>query len=512
VVNQPDDISCASETDGRIESFSSGGVGSNTYTLYLGDPVDAFNPSATSTIVASNDFGTFEGLSDATNYYIAVTSGSTCQDIEGPYVVARPEPIVFQANATAISCSGENDGTITVEVISGGEGLLQFAIGPNFNEFFSDPDNPTTYVFEDLEGDANGREYTVLIQDSQGCSELTTVMVFEPEEIEVSSVETPEICLGFADGTAQLTITGGTPFVDGVGTTYYETSLNSNDDADFVRNDSLFFENLSGGETYVVFVRDANGCTTSIVIPIEIGVDIVAEPIVEYGCDGIFPNSTARVEMQNQSVLSEVLFSLDIDDVSVASTDRMWGDLPAGAHIVYIYHQNGCTTMVEFTIDPYEPLMLEAQKTGPNEITAIATGGFGGYEFFFQGESTGENNIFNISVDATVNIRVVDQNGCVAELVFPFDFDGMVDIPGFFTPDGDGLNDEWFPRNREFFPNIDVIIYDRYGRVVAQLDQVSKWDGNYEGSPLPTGDYWYVVKLNDERDDREFVGHFTLYR
>jgi len=38
------------------------------------------------------------------------------------------------------------------------------------------------------------------------------------------------------------------------------------------------------------------------------------------------------------------------------------------------------------------------------------------------------------------------------------------------------------------------------------------WDGDYDGKPLPTGDYWYVVKLKGDLDDREFVGHFTLYR
>ena len=102
-----------------------------------------------------------------------------------------------------------------------------------------------------------------------------------------------------------------------MGVSYYETSLNSNDDADFVRNDELLFENLSGGETYVVFVRDANGCD-NIVIPIEIGVNIMAEAIVEYGCDGIFPNSTSRVELEDERALSEVLFSLDVDDVNMA--------------------------------------------------------------------------------------------------------------------------------------------------------------------------------------------------
>ena len=511
IVNQPDDISCANEIDGRIESFSSGGVGTNTYTLYLGDPVDAFNPAATATVVASNDFGTFEGLDSATDYYIAVTSGVSCQDIEGPYVVARPEPIVFTSTATPVSCSGEQDGSITIEVTGGGVGLVQFAIGPNFNEFFSDPANPGVYTFEDLQGDATGAEYTILIQDSEGCSETAVVQVHEPDPIQISSVETPEICLGFADGTAQLTITGGTPFVDPMGASYYEVAINSSDDTDFVRNDTLFFDNLIGGENYVFFVRDGNGCTESIVVPIEIGVDINAEAAVEYGCEGIFPNSTTTIVPLNSSSLSDVLIALDVDDIAIATEQRQWADLPGGDHTAYLYHPNGCTTFVEFTVDAYEPLNVEVLKTGPGEVTATATGGFGDYEYFFQGESQGSENVFTITFDDTIIVRVVDVQGCFVEVVFPFNFEGMPEFPNFFTPDGDGLNDEWYPQNREFFPNIDVIIYDRYGRVVARLDQVKKWDGEYEGSPLPTGDYWYVVNANDN-EKQQFVGHFTLYR
>jgi gliding motility-associated-like protein len=73
------------------------------------------------------------------------------------------------------------------------------------------------------------------------------------------------------------------------------------------------------------------------------------------------------------------------------------------------------------------------------------------------------------------------------------------------------MNDFWAPLNREFFPNIEVKIYDRYGRVVAVLDQVTKWDGMYDGKELPTGDYWYVVNANDN-EQQQYVGHFTLYR
>jgi gliding motility-associated-like protein len=93
----------------------------------------------------------------------------------------------------------------------------------------------------------------------------------------------------------------------------------------------------------------------------------------------------------------------------------------------------------------------------------------------------------------------------------PFEFTGMLEIPNFFTPDGDAQNDLWQIRNTEFFDELEVKIYDRYGRVVAVLDKVTGWDGTYEGKEVPTGDYWYVVNELGDRKSR-YVGHFTLYR
>ncbi|MEH6682743.1 MAG: T9SS type B sorting domain-containing protein [Sediminicola sp.] len=508
VPNLINDISCASELDGRIESFAAGGVGNYLFTLYLGDPLDPFSPDAGATVVrpAQGD-GTFEGLPEG-EYYIGVTSGVSCGDIVGPLPILRPEVIEFESIASPISCNGQADGTISLEVTAGGVGLIQFAISPNFNEFFSNPDTPGQYVFENLDPGT----YEILIQDENGCSEKEVLNIVEPAVLEVSSVETPETCINAMDGTAQLTITGGTPFVDPVTLeTYYETSLNSSDDADFVRNDALFFENLIGGETYVVFVRDSEGCATNVIVPIIIGVDLTGTAVPEYGCEGIFPNSTVTLEMADSSVVPGLLYSLDVDDISLANTTRTFGDLAPGPHTIYMYHENGCSNSVDFTIDAYEPLVLEAIKTGPNEITAMATGGFGDYQYYFEGQATGANNVFTLNMDTTVTIRVVDGNGCMVTITIPFDFTGTFDPPNFFTPDGDNMNEVWDPDNSNYFPNLEVKIYDRYGRVVAILDNVKGWDGKYEGNELPTGDYWYVVNANDE-DKQQFVGHFTLYR
>ncbi|WP_150452427.1 T9SS type B sorting domain-containing protein [Arenibacter lacus] len=512
VPNLPDDISCATELDGRIESFAAGGVGNYLYTLYLGDPGDPFAPNPSASIVrAAQDDGTFEGLPEGTNYYIGVTSGLSCGDVKGPLIITRPAQIEFNATANPISCNGLQDGTIAVEVTSGGEGLIQFAISPNFNKFFSDPLNPNVYTFTDL---APG-SYEILIQDEKGCNEKRTLIILEPDALSTSFATTPETCINASDGSAQLTVGGGTPFVDVLsGAEYYETKIigpNSVGDEVFVRNDALLLDNLVGGETYVVFIRDAMGCETNVTVPIPIGVDLQAEAIVDYGCEGIFPNNTVTISMAQTNLLPQLLFSLNVDNMAVANTQTHFGDLPAGDHTVYIYHENGCSTEVEFSVDAYEPLSLSVTKTGPNKLTAMATGGFGGYEYFFQGQSAGERVEFFSYEDANVTVRVVDSYGCESTLAVPFKFTGMLKIPNFFTPNGDGKNDEWFPGNREFFPNMEVKIYDRYGRVVAVLDQVSGWDGTYEGRELPTGDYWYEVNANDQ-DKQRFMGHFTLYR
>ncbi len=491
-------INCAGEATGIIRSEAFGGIGSYVYTLL--DSNTPPNPTATNTVRPAQSSGIFRNLNPGT-YFVYAQSGG-CEAISTPIVIEPKPPLVLEyLEAVPVICYGDTNGQIIIEA-SGGTGDIRYSISDTLSEFFEgdDPANPNRKTFNDL----SPRTYDVIIQDDLGCTITRTVEITQPLELLAGIASTtPETCLGDEDGTLTLSVTGGTA--------PYFTSVNSADDADFVQNDSLFFDNLQGGETYAVFIRDSNGCQTSVIADIGVGIELMAEPIVEYGCDGIFPNSTATVSIADGSLLPNLLFSLDVDDVLLATEQRTFGDLPPGEHTVYIYHQNGCVTFVEFKIDAYEPLTLQAEKISANQIKAIAKGGFGGYEYFFQGESFGETNIFTTNQDANVTIMVRDQNGCVANLVMPFDFDGMPDIPNFFTPDGDNLNDYWRIGNSSFFPDLEVKIYDRYGRVVAILDQVKGWDGTYEGSELPTGDYWYVVNAND-RDKQQYVGHFTLYR
>jgi gliding motility-associated-like protein len=496
-------INCAGEATGIIRSEAFGGIGNYFYTLLNSDSPPM--PTAGNTVRTAQASGIFRDLGPGT-YWVFAQSGG-CTAISTPITIMDPPPLVLDSlTAVPVSCNGENDGQMIIEA-SGGTGIIRYSIADQLSEFFEadDPMFPNRKTFTDL----SPRSYEIIIQDDLGCTITQTVIITEPMMLVAGiGTSTPETCMGDEDGMVTIDVQGGTA--------PYEFALNASSDADFAPNPTQTWSNLRGGETYVIFVRDSQGCQTSVVVPVGIGVDLNPEATVEYGCQGIFPNSTATVTVQDTSQYPRLLFALDPVDPSdaitaQAGTERSWGDLPPGDHTVYIFHENGCTTFVEFTVDPYDPLTLDAMKTGMNEITATASGGFGGYEYFFQGESNGPDNVYYVNSDSNIEVRVVDSRGCEAVMVFPFDFTGMLEIPNFFTPDGDNMNDLWYPRNRDFFPNIEVKIYDRYGRVVAILDQVSGWDGTYEGNEVPTGDYWYVVNAND-KEQQQYVGHFTLYR
>ncbi|GAA3613228.1 T9SS type B sorting domain-containing protein [Flavivirga amylovorans] len=107
-------------------------------------------------------------------------------------------------------------------------------------------------------------------------------------------------------------------------------------------------------------------------------------------------------------------------------------------------------------------------------------------------------------------IYVRDKNECtIAELeVF------ILGFPKFFTPNNDGSNDTWQIKGiGSDYSNASVVsVYDRYGKLVKQLSAKNgKWDGTFNGSQLPTSDYWFIAQLIDQTGaERVYRGHFSL--
>jgi len=407
--------------------------------------------------------------------------------------IIDPAPLqVDRAESTDVTCSGMEDGTITVEV-SGGTGEILYAISPNLNQF--DAEN----TFTDL---APGI-YDVIAQDVNGCFITFQFEIGQPEPIQAEAINIMhEVCYNSADGSFELQVSGGIA--------PYKTALNSNADADFVQ-DQFLFQNLTAG-THAVFIRDAQGCDTYVIVEIEPGVNLAATVTPMYECVGNIPNNFLEIVFEDPSVSADVMYALDSTDPADMQLTADFTNMLPGDHYVTIAHANGCMTTHDFTIEGYEPLTLVLENNTINQITAIAEGGVEEYTFYFNDINNGSDNTFYINRTGIYTVTVVDQNGCeaIAEIYMEF---MDIEFPNFFTPDGDGLNDKWIPDNIEGFPEVLIKIYDRYGRVVEEMTRDTQgWDGDYDSKPLPTGDYWYVVRLKGGADQREFVGHFTLYR
>lgn len=72
--------------------------------------------------------------------------------------------------------------------------------------------------------------------------------------------------------------------------------------------------------------------------------------------------------------------------------------------------------------------------------------------------------------------------------------DNYIFIPNTFTPNGDGINDE-FIVNITNITSYHIQIFNRYGQVLYESANIlNNWNGNYNNKPVPAGVYYYLVK------------------
>ncbi|MFK7954120.1 MAG: FG-GAP-like repeat-containing protein [Ekhidna sp.] len=110
-----------------------------------------------------------------------------------------------------------------------------------------------------------------------------------------------------------------------------------------------------------------------------------------------------------------------------------------------------------------------------------------------------------------VTVTGVDANNCTVTSQVIINID-IVRPKKTFSPNGDGKNDCWEVYNINNFA-CEVFIFDSRGRnilVTSEFDENCVWDGNSNGSPVPEGVYYYVIKC--ETDDISKSGSILLAR
>jgi gliding motility-associated-like protein len=89
-------------------------------------------------------------------------------------------------------------------------------------------------------------------------------------------------------------------------------------------------------------------------------------------------------------------------------------------------------------------------------------------------------------------------------------------MPNAFTPNADGINDDFGPENLFTEEDAEFIfqIFNRWGQKIYESSNINdRWDGNVNGFPGPEGVYLYLVRyISEDGTVYEAKGPFTLLR
>lgn len=136
--------------------------------------------------------------------------------------------------------------------------------------------------------------------------------------------------------------------------------------------------------------------------------------------------------------------------------------------------------------------------------------------------STCANPVATVVFPTTYIVTVTDSNGCNASdtiLIRTICNDKNYWFPNTFSPNGDGVNDYFYPRGTNLYNIQSLTIFNRWGQMVFQRRDFPAnaenmgWDGTFAGKPAPSDAYVYIAQVVCENAQVVVLsGNVTLIR
>ncbi len=129
-------------------------------------------------------------------------------------------------------------------------------------------------------------------------------------------------------------------------------------------------------------------------------------------------------------------------------------------------------------------------------------------------------NCHNISISpeetTVIKLSLTHSSGCTYNREFTlYVQEPELEIPNIFTPNGDGINDNWTFRVPKEIKLISCTIFDRWGEKIYQSrgDTPINWDGKYKSGSVLSGVYVYIIEYVDSKgENRVIAGDVTVVR
>ncbi len=262
-------------------------------------------------------------------YKVIVTDSHHCTDDTTIVITALDELIIYIDSVAHVSCFGYNNGYARIG-ISGDKG---FDYTYTWEDFSGSPvGTDTNYI-----ANVSGGMYYITVTENGGDNraDSTSVEIEEPLLLATQIDSSPPLCYGDANGSINLSVSGGKP----VYTYHWSTGQSSED-----------LNNLTGSiEYYRVTVTDKNGCTVmdSVLLEVPEQLNVSITVLQEIRCNG---ELTGTLRANNSGGTGSIDYLWD--DPGSQATQIATG-LAASNYTVTVKDENGCqNTASEILDDP----------------------------------------------------------------------------------------------------------------------------------------------------------------
>ena len=428
--------------------------------------------------------GTFGSLTAGT-YTLTIRDAGMCL-YELTVTITQPTlPLsALVRDRQNVLCNGGTNGTVTVEGWGGSQPYLYSQGGGAFQ---------SSGTFSSLPAGT----YTITVKDAALDEFDIIIDIFQPDPLSVSVSGEDITCYGGHTGRVTATPSGGTqPY------TFWWNSAPAQITA--------VATNLPAG-TFTVTVTDANGCSATSSVTI-------SQPVTDMEISIDQDNVTCNGGT-NGGATAAVTGGLEPYSFSwntiPEQTKENAAALPAGTYTITVTDSYGCIKTQTVTIAEPQPITVNTVVTPTScpdsedgAISLAIAGGTTPFTVLWSDGSTGVNRTGLTPGSYTAVIS--DQNSCgetvTAEVDFSFSF-GCLVIPQVITPNNDGYNDVWQIRNIDLYPDAEVRVFNRWGKMVFSTRNLADnpWNGTVGGKLVPTDSYHYILYLNDGSKPRSGV-------
>jgi len=475
-------VTCNGLSDGTITITAGGGITPYQYSIDGG-----------ANWQSGNTFTVAAGI-----YTIIIRDANNCITTLSA-TVTEPAVLTASLSITNASCNGGNDGVISVTANGGNTGSYQYSL------------DGITYQSSNVFNVAPGN-YTVYVRDNLGCTASFPTVVGLSSNLSFSPMTDPTICEG-----------SSTPLNFVSNATVWSWSPSSGLSNPAVANPTA---NPTVTTQYIVTATLDRCSIADTVI-----VNVNAAPVPDAGPNGfICYGQTYQLNgsggVQYAWTPSTFLNNPSLPNPTSAATKTITYTLSIVADA------NGCPSLVtdDVTLDvtppvkvytfPSDTILYPGDRIQFRAVSAVPSANI----FNWTPNLNMTNpNVFNPEVTAVdigdsivYKVTASSPAGCIGEAYVRLRVYKGPDlyVPTAFTPNGDGLNDRFYP-----FPvGIKAInyfrVFNRWGQLIFSSNVLYKgWDGKFNGTEQATGTYvWMIEGITADNKLITKKGTVTLIR